>query len=248
MYLCVLLVLCVCIFTCSWLHWASGKHKYWKVNVSVSCFSSHIILPLMSWVNEILVPPGFSRRYIKRISLWSFLQRKQQQKLLLCHNKGLSVHSWLAQSFKWRFVLCFLSLLVEQNRGYKVNKAKFITVFLKTLFPLVFSEIRSLGTQKGDLLRATTTMFGEDMKEPKDKHLPRLLAGYSEHNAGGQSLEQRCVMLHIPTYLLVLSQQFSKQYWGSLSTLSAWCLTSGQCNVYWFGFREKTVTTFLKGS
>jgi len=45
--------------------------------LSADCFSSHINLPLMSWVNEILVPSGFSRRYIKRVSLWPFLQRKQ---------------------------------------------------------------------------------------------------------------------------------------------------------------------------
>jgi len=92
-----------------------------------------------------------------------------------------------------------------------VKKLTKLNLYFKcTVSHYIFCD-RSLCSGKGDLFRATTTVFGEDAEEPKNKQFPQLLAGYSENNAGGVTRAMLCniIHIHIP---LVTSQQFSKQY------------------------------------
>lgn len=68
--------------------------------------------------------------------------------------------------------------------------------FKCTVSRYIFCD-RTLSIGKGDFLRGTTTVFGEDTEEPKNKQFPQLLAGYSENNAGGVIRVMLCNIIHV---------------------------------------------------
>lgn len=82
----------------------------------------------------------------------------------------------------------FFRLPVDHNCGYRVNN---------DLFRIL--ELPHQGLEKTGKIHTASTFSW-------------LLAAYSENNAGGQLPQQYSAICYVSTYLLVLSQQFPRQY------------------------------------
>lgn len=150
--------------------------------LSADCFSSHIILPLMSWVNEILVPSG----YILKEFLCD----------LSCNgNSSKSYYSVTIRDYP-----CILDCPSFPNGVIFSGYQQSITVLTEfTMTSLDFQSYHNTVWRKQGRSNSASTFSW-------------LSAGYVENNSVGQLPEQYCVMCYVSTYLLILGQRFSKQY------------------------------------